>query len=90
MSPYPTNPPPAPPRLTVCPLCRGRVGLRPDGATIKRHTFAARIPGGVVCGLSCDGGGLTVAEAQGRLADDPAGAVEGGPAVPTLFDPNAP
>jgi hypothetical protein len=68
--------PPAP-RMTVCPLCRTRAGLRRDGVTLKRHTFAARIPGGVVCGLSCVGGGLTVEEA--RHAAEAAEGVGGSP-----------
>ena len=70
------DPGPDSPGVARCPLCETSVGLRADGATMQRHRFSTRLViGGAVtwlCGVSCRGGGMTVAAARALAEQEPA------------------
>ena len=55
----------------TCPLCGTHPTLRPDGRTLRNHTFSTQLLlGGArtwLCGVTCSGGGLTL-EAARQLA----------------------
>lgn len=70
------DPGPPPPSTTDCPLCEYAVEVRANGR-LRRHRVSLRLAdgqGGVIflCGVDCQGGGMTVAAARALAEQEPA------------------